>query len=126
MIDNLICLLLVSLAGSFLASLVTKQNGPLFIFSAFRMNVGTWAARKIQANGIRINNGDLSEKRKDWLLRYAKLIKSISELVVCPYCLGPWIVLLGVAIFANDNLLLNWFAGSGLLYIWLGIGNGRT
>lgn len=130
MSNTLLQLIFISLGCAFVANVITKQNGPLFIFSAFRMKVSVWVNTYMLAIGEEINgsnNGEITAARKSWLLKKVQAFKSIGELVVCPYCLGPWLVLLvSITLFGIDSLLQNWLAGSGLLYIWLGLINGRA
>jgi len=128
-------LIFISLACAFIAHVVTLQNGPVFVFSWFRKAVGVWAAKKSMEYGTLLNSSSDAIIKNEKLLRLkGNLVRSLGELVNCPYCLGPWLVLVGVAIFAtptdalggaNDNLLVNWLAGSGMLYVWLGLVHGR-
>jgi hypothetical protein len=115
----MINLIYISLVSAFVASVVTSQNGPVFVFSAFRKTIGVWVAKKSGEQGHKINSG-----LSGWSYRFAfwksNIYRSLGELFNCPFCLGPWLALIGVAIFANDHLVVNWLATCGLLYIVLG------
>jgi len=125
-IDQLIALIFISLACAFISNVITRQNGPMFIFSAFRMMLSLWSTNKSITIGSEINSG-ISDSRRTFLLRKSKAIKSFAELFSCPFCIGPWLILIvSLIVFGFEGLLVNWFAGSGLLYIWLGLINGRS
>jgi len=124
--EQLLELICISLASAFLANLITLQNGPMMIFSALRMLVGSWTAKRSNRISGLITHGALPEYRMKWELRKNKIYKSIAEIFSCPWCLGPWIVFIFVAIFANDRLIFNWLVASGLLYVFLGVMNGRS
>ena len=119
-------LILISLACAFLSNVITTQNGPMFVFSAFRMQVSTWASKLILSNGTKINSGELSDFGVKRFLLLSKFVKSIGELVTCPYCLSVWFVLIFIIIGFDGNLVTLWLAGSGLTYVWLGLLNGRS
>lgn len=123
MIERLILLAFISLACAFVANVITLQNGPVFVFSKFRQMVGVWVAKKSMQYGTIINQGSGNAKLAIFK-SYA--IKSFGELVNCPYCLGPWLVLIvSISILGIDSLLVNWLVGCGLLYVWLGFINGH-
>jgi len=123
--ELLIRLIFISLGSAFISNVVTKQNGPLMVFSAFRMTVGKTAGQQAQNVSNLVTSGSLSETRMKWELRKNKLLKSAGEIVTCPFCLGPWIVLLWLLIL-DSFTFTNWFSGCGLLYIFLGVINGHS
>lgn len=120
----MIDLIYISLACAFISNVLTKQNGPLFAFSALRMKIGTFIAMKTSDYGTEMNS-DISNKQRNYLVAKSKILRSFAELITCPFCLGPWLVLVFV-LFVDGNILQNWLVGSGLLYICLGVINGRN
>ena len=101
MITELLDLIYISLACAFLANLLTVQNGPMMIFAALRLKIGTWASTKSANLGQSLTNSKAQWRRKQ-LQRKIKFYKSVASFISCPYCLGPWIVFVFVAIFANE------------------------
>ena len=86
--------LLAALAVFRLASILTLEDGPVYVFRNGRRAIGQWAA-----------------PRKD----DASL--SLAELVNCPYCLGVWLaagaLLLVLKPTRLGDLLLGWLGLAG-------------
>lgn len=112
--------LLIALASAFIANVVTLKSGPGFVFLNMRRLSGIWISKKTLTYGSLINAGALSPKQFEAIKIKSDIVRSLGEMINCPFCIGPWLVMAGVAIFANENFVVNWLVGSGLLYILLG------
>ena len=126
MVDYLIKIIVVGLASTFVSWTMAYFNCPFFLLSWLRKTVGVFASKVSSFISIKQYTGF----KKMVMHPIRSLVKSFAEIVMCPFCMTPWVALLLSFLVIKDlsvaQFVVFWFASSGISYLFMGVIDGHS